>query len=404
MEETGSSGSVLGKVLGGFFAAIIAPTLTGVAVWYIQKKLDEPKPEAAPNAPAQAVVTPSPGAPALARSEAKASPEPAKTSISSSPTSSSPSSRPPTPPAEKAPAKDTAKPALASTSTTSSTATSSTSPSRPFLAKKKKAQLRGRLFNGINLTGFNTYLGVPYSGTSRTAYGLNKDPEDVFTVRDAELHISGKVFGGLVTTREYENYHLVVEYKWGEKKWPPRNDVPRLGGIILHATGEPGAVNGWSMSGITCVIGEIGTGALFLPDSLPKPITFRAEAERLALKKTGASPLAYKPGEPPITVHSGYLHALGWRPAPVAAKAAAAGKVVKDFTHPVGEWNRLECICEGDRIAVILNGTTVNVATKVSQTKGKIFFESQGAEIFFRTINVRPLTVASPGSTAAKPK
>jgi hypothetical protein len=411
MEQNGSSGSLLGKVLGGLFAAIIAPTLTGVAVWYIQKRFDEPKPEVPPGPPAQAVAAPNPRTADGARSEPQPGPEPAKTAVSAA-SSSSPSSvsLPSSPPAaERKPAakdkekeKEGAAPALASTASSASSAlkSSSTSP-HPTLIKKKKAQLRGRLFNGLDLTGFDTYLGVPYVGTAKKAYGLNNDPEGVFTVHDAELHISGKVFGGLVTTREYENYHMVAEYKWGEKKWPPRNDVPRLGGIILHATGEPGAVHGWSMAGITCVIGETGAGALFLADGMPKAISLRAAAERLIPKK-GPNSLVYKPGEPPITVHSGYVHSLGWRPPAVVAKAAAAGKAVKDYTHPVGEWNRLECICEGDRIAVILNGTTVNVATSVSQRKGKLFFISQGADIIFRTINVRPLSAA--GSPAVPVK
>jgi hypothetical protein len=43
-----------------------------------------------------------------------------------------------------------------------------------------------------------------------------------------------------VTLGEYENDRLVVEYKWGEKKWPPREDRPRQSGIVLHATRFPG--------------------------------------------------------------------------------------------------------------------------------------------------------------------
>jgi hypothetical protein len=407
MEQNGGSNSLLGKVIGGFFAAIVAPTLTGVAVWYIQKKFDDQKPELPPSAPPQAVALAKPGAPNVVKSEAKPIPEPAKptppesASVSSS-TAPAPAPAPP-PPAEKAVEKDAAKTALASTSTAGALSTVPKSPSatsRPSLVKKKKGQLRGRLFNGIDLTGFDTYLGIPYSGASSTPYGLNNDPEGVFTVQEAELHISGKVFGGLISTREYENYHLIAEYKWGEKKWPPRNDVARLGGIVLHATGEPGAVHGWSMAGITCVIGETAAGGLFLSDGMPKPITLHAEAEKLVFKK-GPPAIVYRPGRPTLTVHSGYLYGLGWHP-PAAAKVPA-GKVPKDIAHPVGEWNRLECICEGDRITVILNGTTVNVATKVSQAKGKLFFESQGAEIFFRTINVRPLAPAGSVSTPAKP-
>jgi uncharacterized iron-regulated membrane protein len=78
MEQNAGSNSLLGKVIGGFVAAIVAPTLTGVAVWYIQKKFDDQKPEVPPNAPPQAVASAQPGAPVVVRSEAKTTPEPAK--------------------------------------------------------------------------------------------------------------------------------------------------------------------------------------------------------------------------------------------------------------------------------------------------------------------------------------
>ena len=51
----------------------------------------------------------------------------------------------------------------------------------------------------------------------------------------------------------------------------------------------------------------------------------------------------------------------------------------------------MEVICDGDTITNIVNGYVVNVGTKSSQTEGKIQFQSEGAEIFFRKIEVRPL-------------
>src|SRR5437762_9960061 len=68
------------------------------------------------------------------------------------------------------------------------------------------------LFNGKDLTNFYTYLAAPQGSKQR--YGKNNDPEKVFTVHDGMVHVSGKVFGGFITEKEYENYHLVVEYKW----------------------------------------------------------------------------------------------------------------------------------------------------------------------------------------------
>ena len=39
----------------------------------------------------------------------------------------------------------------------------------------------------------------------------------------------------------------------------------------------------------------------------------------------------------------------------------------------------------------ILNGKVVNAGTNASHTKGKIMFQSEGAEIFFRKIEMKPL-------------
>ena len=57
----------------------------------------------------------------------------------------------------------------------------------------------------------------------------------------------------------------------------------------------------------------------------------------------------------------------------------------------MGEWNRFEITCEGDTITIVLNGVTVNAGTKASHHKGKILFQSDGAEVFFRKIDLVPL-------------
>jgi len=70
------------------------------------------------------------------------------------------------------------------------------------------------LFNGKNLNGWYSFL--------RTQ-GKNNDPEKVFAVEDGLLHISGKEFGYIATEKVYKNFHLVAEFKWGVKKYPPRD-------------------------------------------------------------------------------------------------------------------------------------------------------------------------------------
>jgi hypothetical protein len=65
-----------------------------------------------------------------------------------------------------------------------------------------------RLFNGKDLTGLYTWLKGP---------GRNNDPQKAFTVRDGAIRVSGEGRGYVATERTYRDYHLIVEYKWGQR-------------------------------------------------------------------------------------------------------------------------------------------------------------------------------------------
>jgi hypothetical protein len=62
-----------------------------------------------------------------------------------------------------------------------------------------------------------------------------------------------------------------------------------------------------------------------------------------------------------------------------------------DVDSPLGEWTKMECICSGKRITVIVNGKTVNECYDVFPSAGKILLQSEGFEILFRNVEVRPL-------------
>jgi len=114
------------------------------------------------------------------------------------------------------------------------------------------------LFNGQDLYGWEKYLGVPNAeshvpilttdidGNYITDLGIGNDPLEVFSVvtQDGQpaIRVSGEVFGTLIFKGANQNYHLKLEYKWGEKKWPPRKDLPRDSGLLYHGFGEPGCV------------------------------------------------------------------------------------------------------------------------------------------------------------------
>ena len=81
-----------------------------------------------------------------------------------------------------------------------------------------------RLFNGKNLEGFDTFL---------EKQGENKDPDKVFQVHNGMLHISGAEYGYVITKKEYSNYHLRAEFKWGEATHPPRPGLARDSDRVL---------------------------------------------------------------------------------------------------------------------------------------------------------------------------
>ena len=48
----------------------------------------------------------------------------------------------------------------------------------------------------------------------------------------------GEEFGGFVTREEFENYRLVVEFKWGTRTWGRRFNKAMDSGILLHCNGR----------------------------------------------------------------------------------------------------------------------------------------------------------------------
>src|SRR5438270_8257438 len=123
------------------------------------------------------------------------------------------------------------------------TAARSQDPTRP----EKEAL---KLFNGKNLTGLYTWV----KGTGR------EDPKKVFTVHDGMIHASGEANGYVATDKEYRDYHLTVEYKWGERT--DGGKYVRNSGILLHAVGPDGGANGSWMASIECQLAQGCVGDL----------------------------------------------------------------------------------------------------------------------------------------------
>jgi Domain of Unknown Function (DUF1080) len=233
-----------------------------------------------------------------------------------------------------------------------------------------------KLFNGNDLGGWYTYL---------KRKGKNIDPNKVFTVPKGVIRISGEEFGCITTNEEFENYQLDIEFKWGEKTFPPRVDNARDSGILLHSIGEDGAFGEVWMCSVECQLIEGGTGDILAVGNSTSNILVTAPVET---EKQGGSYL-FKSAGNPVTINSGRINWWGRDP---LWKDIKGFRGAKDLENPLGKWNKLKVIAKQNQITIYLNGRLVNFASDVKPQKGKIQIQSEGAEIFFRKVDLTSLS------------
>jgi hypothetical protein len=226
-------------------------------------------------------------------------------------------------------------------------------------------------------------------GTYVERLGPNRDPLQVFTVARVDgkpaIRISGEVFGELRTKGSFENYHLRLQFKWGEKKWPPRLNAPRDSGLLYHVHTGPGAEDRvWARS-IELQIQEKDVGDLYAVGS---SIFVRSK-------------LRDGTGTPATRPIYDYDSTGGWNV--FSQVSGMEGRCVKqpDNEKPLGEWNTIELICLAEESIHIVNGkvvmrlfgpTRIDTPRPQKVTSGPIILQSEGAEIFYRDVAVRSIT------------
>ncbi len=235
-----------------------------------------------------------------------------------------------------------------------------------------------QLFNGKNLDGLYTWL-------SDAKY---EDPKKVFTVSDGVLHISGDGMGYVCTKQRYRDYHLVAEYRWGERTWADRKKAAKDSGIIVHCVDPDGSFYNVFMAGIETQVIQGGVGDFIVvtgkkADGTPIPVSLTANVTR---DRDGET-VWNKDGK--RTVFScGRINWYG-RDVDWSDTLDVHGKL--DLDSPGHEWTRLDVICEGGHILYKVNGTLANEAFDASPSSGKILFQSEGAEIDVRRLELLPL-------------
>ncbi|QDV37312.1 3-keto-disaccharide hydrolase [Tautonia plasticadhaerens] len=188
-----------------------------------------------------------------------------------------------------------------------------------------------RLFNGEDLSGWTAVLA-----------GEDARAEDVWTVRDGVLSCSGKPNGYIRTEESYKDYTLTLEWRF------PEGSDGGNSGVLVH-TSEPGAIGIWPKSiEVQLFSGNAGDFWVIGTD---------LDVENEEQRKMGRRHL----------------------------------NLTDDSERPIGEWNEMEIVCEGDAIRVSVNGDLVNQATNCTVTEGAISLQSEGVPIEFREVVLTPM-------------
>jgi hypothetical protein len=212
------------------------------------------------------------------------------------------------------------------------------------------------LFDGSNLNQFDTFL---------KSKGLNSDPDHVFRVENGVIHVSGKEMGYIITKQPYHDFYLRAEFKWGEGTYGEREGQARDSGILFNVQGEQKV---WPQS-IEFQITEGGTGDFWMTDGAA--LTGR-DGQRVE-GPPGSAKKIDRIGKGPSQNVVGFRDAVG------------------ELEKPHGEWNVLELVTHGNDVRQYVNGKLANEGTNPFPSEGKILFQSEGAEVFFRNMTLYPL-------------
>lgn len=267
----------------------------------------------------------------------------------------------------------------------------------PFVAQT--LELRGvpepageaiSLFNGTDLKDWEQWLGYPdaaqtYQADHAPAIGRVDSPAMFTVVReDGEpaLRVDGTIWGSLVHTGDYSNYHLRLEYKWSGVRHAPRLNEPENNGLLYHSHGPHGAVWGTWMASVEYEI-MYGSTGMIVPVGKGLSVTTTVARDETLI-------------DPKRRFMLGGLESQA-----IGNTAVWNIENASDAEKPVGEWNVLDLYVYGDKSVHVLNGVPVMQAWNLCApdaagvcqplTHGRIQLQSEGAETFFRRMVLTPI-------------
>ncbi|WP_193211295.1 family 16 glycoside hydrolase [Luteolibacter marinus] len=231
------------------------------------------------------------------------------------------------------------------------------------------------LFNGKDLAGWTVTVDGRAPG---------EDPDRFVQVRDGAIHMYAGTdpaeevpFGVITHEGDFSRFHLVLEYRWMDKKFAPRKNALRDAGLLYHASATDKV---W-------------------PDSVEYQIQEGDSGDIVFINEDGLTWAHPDPdrapegqGDPGLLPENGGVLRGG------GVNYAYIGRFPE---HDQPGWNRVEVIVHaGESAEHWLNGHLRarlgwfhHLAREGELTRGKICLQLEAAEIQYRNIEVRELDV-----------
>ena len=200
------------------------------------------------------------------------------------------------------------------------------------------------LFNGKDLSGWSHFLVDPTVPAS-----------NVWSVKDGILICKGDPLGYLYTNADYTSFTLIVEWRWAPGAAARLGKTPNSG-VLMRVNGDP------------------------KPKGVPRAYEAQLQAG-----------------------NAGDLYGFWGMPLDGAADRRREGKgheLLGDMVgyrkteaaeRPEGEWNTYEITLDGPSLTVSVNGKRLNEASGATVMPGRIALQSEGGEIHFRRVEIRPI-------------
>ena len=197
-----------------------------------------------------------------------------------------------------------------------------------------------KLVNGKNLDGW--HMDVP-------ALDSNPNGAKPFVIRNGILVSLGTPGGHLITNDSFENYRLILEYRFPGKTGNC--------GILVHSS-TPRRLYSMFPQSIEVQLQSGDAGDFWcIGEDIEVP---DMEARRGPKENWGVD----------------------------GNKARRIKNLTDNSEFPPGQWNTMVIDCRGSNVKVWVNGDLVNSGTNATATKGQIAIQAEGSEVEFRRLDL----------------